>query len=314
MEDLKAVKPARAMDRNAMANDGATLRALVAQLNNPELTGAVVESAPAAPAPSFPNDLPTTTPPQQTPLAQTPSAATVATPQTASPAASTPAPSVAAVPPKVAQRLLMTGKFSANVAKDVGQLVSIASPVIELARALMGNLIWEASEANGGVKETPGATAFLASLKAFGASEYNAAYPLTVARAVFVKMIQSLATTKSLPEGIDWSKFGTGDGFWVDSAVIMAKAIAEDGGRVTVTGITSKEELSYFLALGFSHWHVMAGPQPTSDPLTQALDNSVTEQISKQRNGPKLRCIWASKAPAPSNRLWTVDEFKSRAL
>lgn len=304
MEDLKQTKLSRPLDKQALANDNATLRSLVAQLNNPELTGAEVpiEEKPAAPVPPIKNDLPKT----DLPIPTTPP-----TPTPTPPAAPIAPPPAVTVPPKVGGRLLMTGRAAAvTLAQEIGQQVSIASPVIALAHALLGdtNLIWESSERG---KETPGASAFLASLKAFGAREYSPAYPLTVARAVFVKMIQSLATTGSLPPGINWAQFGRDDGFWTDSAVAMAKSLFEDGQRVTVTGISTNEELNYFRSIGFSHWHVMSGPQTVSDPLTQALDNSVTEQISKQRNGPKLRCIWASKMPSPSHRLWTVDEFKS---
>lgn len=291
-------KPARPLDKSNMSNDAATLRALTGMLNNPAITGAVVPKEEKYDGPASENG-------QTLAVAQTPS-------ETAPPgallAAQTETPPASAIQPlpKVSLRLLMTGRNVGNVIQAIGaQEFSLDGPVLGLAKAFFGP---EAAT-------LPGGEAFLATLRAWGAGVVSTAYPLTPARAVFKTMIHSLAAPANqtlLPKGIDWTKFGKDEGFWIDAVIRGAKAFSDANptARIVFTGITGMTEFRYFQTLGASHWHVMARPGiGAAGQLSSNLDNDVTKQVSVKRQGPRLRCVWNDTTPPISDRIWRLSDF-----
>lgn len=318
-------KPLRPLDKAAMSNDSATLRALTGMLNNPEITGAVVpkeerydgpggkngETIPPIPLP--PSSDPATVSPPVAPVAALPfpsaqnpgprpDASTVLHAQTSP----TPAKALA-----VGAKLLLTGRGVSDIAKAIGASeYNIMAPVLELAKKF-----FPAIYSLGSSSTAPGSENFLATLKAWGSGEVTTNYPLTPARAVFVQMIRSFASMKNvLPAGVAWEKFGDDEGFWIDSCVRAALADF-DAPRVVVTGVTSKHEFEYVRTQGFQHWHSTARPGVGGhvDALSGSLDNDVTKVVSMQRNGPKLRCVWKDTTPPLSNRLWSMAEFANAA-
>jgi hypothetical protein len=300
-------KPLRPLDKSAMSNDNATLRALVAQLNDPRVTGAEVPKDEKYDAPSGAGGATIIAP--ATPVEQDKPAPVVATPAPAG---------VQAPAPRISMRLFFTGRGVSDIVRAIGAIeYNIAKPVTDLASKLFPAIVF-ADDSNLTKAFAPGVESFLLTLKAWGSGEVSPAFPITPARAIFIKMIHSMyGAPGALPLGIDWAKFGTDEGFWIDSCINAAKAQVDSdpGVRVVVTGLTSEHEFKYIQAQGFSHWHSMARPGigGVVDSLSNALDNSVTRQISTARNGTKLHCIWKDTTAPTSSRLWSLADFTSAA-
>src|SRR6267142_4371190 len=306
----------RPLDKSALSNDSATLRALTGMLNNPAITGAVVpkdEQQTVLPpggiaAPEFspiPGPAAATPFPAQSPQSPSPGPAAVTQSLEATKALSTPAQQSV----KVGSRLLFTGRGLRDTVKSIGAIeYNIAAPVLRLAQKFFNASVFLENDA---FHANPGATSFLATVKAWGSGEISAAFPITPARAIFVQMIRSLAgISEALPAGPNWKRFGSDEGFWIDACVNVAK---NDGGgsRVVITGISNKFEYDYIRAQEFSHWHIMARPGigGNVDALSGSFDNDITKQVSVTRNGPKLRCIWKDTTPPISGRLWALADF-----
>lgn len=306
-------KPIRPLDKSALSNDNATLRALTGMLNNPLITGAEVPKggveekydAPSGkdgatlPIPSSPlNDFPLP--------AETQPAAIVIT--------TAPVAPVPPIPSKIGLRLCFTGRGLSDICTAIGATeFNISGPVFSLALKFFPGQIQHTDGTY-----APGAESFVATLKAWGSGEISAAYPITPARAIFIQMIKSLAGIKnSLPSAVDWNKFGGDEGFWIDSCVNAAKSYAEEFpyARIVVTGLSTKHEFEYVRTQGFTHWHAMARPGVGGnvDALCSFLDNDVTKQISNQRNGARLRCIWKDTVAPTSQRLWSMSDFAAAA-
>jgi hypothetical protein len=308
-----ALKPnlTRPLDKSALSNDSATLRALTGMLNNPAITGAVVPKGETTALPT--NALPPGSTPEH-PDVPLPGAATpFPSAQTAGITLPPPqAPATTFAQTKVGPRLLFTGRGLSDTVRAIGAIeYNISAPVLRLAQKFFNDSIFVEDE---GIKANPGAVSFLATIRAWGSGELSAAFPITPARAIFVQMIRSLAAIPdALPAGPNWKRFGADEGFWIDACVTAAKA--SGGSRAVITGISNKYEFDYIRAQGFSHWHIMARPGigGNVDALSGSFDNDVTKQVSVSRNGAKLRCIWKDTTPPISGRLWGVNEFVSAA-
>lgn len=292
------------LDKNVLQNDAAVLRNLVGFLNNPSITGAEVvppsavtegpkgETIIADAMPDHPtNDLPrpTTATPAPLPVAATP---------------------IELPPSQIGLRLFFTGRESSKVVETIGATeFSISGDVMRLAQFFFGNAVFSDAPIN----QNPGTQNFLETIKAWGSGEISATYPITPARATFVTMIRSMSEV--LPAGITWARFGKDEGFWIDAAVNAARAFSEanPSARVVVTGVASMSEFKYFQALGFRHWHCMVAaiPGAIENKLLTGLNNSVTKQISESRSGNRLHCIWIGPAMPSTNRIWTLQAFKS---
>jgi hypothetical protein len=298
------VKPARPLDRSALANDEAALRSLVGMLNNPAITGAEVPK-PGAASPAV-----TEGPGGETLVTESLPASDPITRPAAVPVAAVAVPPAA---PAIGLRLFFTGSLASRCAREIGAAeFSVALPVVKLASFFFGESLFPA---DGTVKGILGADNFIATIKAWGSGEISNNFPITPARAIFITLIKSLARgkTKVLPEGPDWLKFGTGEGFWIDSCVNMAAEFHNNNPyrRIAITGVTTQIELNYFKALGLTHWHVMSAPGTglAGDNISVLLDNSCTKTVSNQKTGPKLRAVWCGAGAPISNRIWTMAEF-----
>jgi hypothetical protein len=322
MNELTETKLTRPLDKAALGNDAAMLRNLTGMLNDPRITGAEVPGAEKRkPFPSA-NDGGPTIPPEVIPAQDDLTSGAAGDisqplpPPVLSPASrvqpvatATPAPASA----KLGLKLFFTGRNVDQVLNSIPCAeFGILKPVARLAEIFFPGI----SFGDTALVNTPGAAGFIASLRAWGAGEVSEAYPITDVRACFVTMMRSLAPTGFLPKGIDWSRFGAHDGFWIDVAVIAAQEFqkANPNARFAITGVTTQVELMYFRTLGLAHWHVMARPGVgISNPIALALDNDVTAQISRERTGKKLRCIWNDSTPPASPRLWSAAEFRNAA-
>jgi len=204
-----ALKPnlTRPLDKAAMSNDSATLRALTGMLNNPALTGAVVPKGEttalpttALPPGSIPDHSDVSPPSNIGGAAPFPSAQTANPPGSAlPPAREVPAKETPAAAVKVGLRLLFTGRGLSDTAHAIGAVeYNISAPVFKLAQKFFNESVF--SDVNS--ISAPGSVSFLATIKAWGAGEISAAFPVTPARAIFVQMIRSLAgMADALPAG-----------------------------------------------------------------------------------------------------------------
>lgn len=202
------------------------------------------------------------------------------------------------------------------------KVFSFAEPLYRMQLAFFGN----------SNKTLPGARAFLQAAGQIGRGEISAAYPLSIERASFISLVQQWASRGSGDDsGVDWSLFGTYPDIWLDALLRRVETYlkANPGSRVAATNVRFQNEYTKLTSAGFVPFHVMCSPatwaerlktagitpespalKDVSEQLAAGLDQSVTKQLSAQRQGAKLRCIWSDdKVACPSPRLLTVPDF-----
>jgi hypothetical protein len=140
---------------------------------------------------------------------------------------------------------------------------------------------------------------------AWGRGIISDSYPVSPARLLFIEFAGSM-----FGRG-----FGDSPDFW--AKVLVSKIT--DNRPVVVTSVTSSEEFQYLTAAGFEHYHVVCSSSTLvnrpkrqnapGDAMAAHLDKQVTQKISQQREGAKIKCIWCDPGNRPSNRLYTVQEF-----
>lgn len=287
--------------------DAAGLSSLIGFLNDPRVTGAVVPKGENPGAVAI-TETPTVKP----------------TPPPVSPPATAPVQSPAPVAniTKVAfTGRLMSGKD--RCAEQGGlKVFSFAEPLYRMQFAFFGN-------AN---KTLPGARAFLQAAGQIGRGEISATYPLSLERACFISLVQQWAARVTNDDsGVDWSLFGTYSDIWLDALLRRVEVYlkANPGSRVAATNVRFQNEYTKLTSAGFVPFHVMCSPatwaerlkaagmtpespalKDVSEQLAAGLDQSVTKQLSAQRQGAKLRCVWSDgKVACPSSRLLTVSDF-----
>lgn len=293
-ELLTPSKPARPIDKAALANDAATLNGLVGMLNNPALTGAVVEK----PVP-LPEDFETSVP--AAPLIEEPVEQT----QTES-----------------TKRLFFTGSLKSgkdHAAALAGcKIYGFADPVYQVASHLFET---EITSLTG--KDIPGVRSALQIIGQWGRGMVSERYPLTLERARFAHWVRrDGAKLFGSRFQVNWSQFGKTESLWVD-ALIQRVADEPAEARIGVTNCRFMNEFKSLQAAGYTHWHIMCSPKTlnarldgktavlkdTSEQFALRLNQNVIEQISKQRNGKRLHCVWSDTEPSPSPRLHSVESF-----
>lgn len=291
--------------------DAAGLSSLIGFLNDPRVTGAVVPKGE-----------------QQFTGAEVARPAAVAA--TLKP---TPEPVLTQQPPAVPQtpapvslnKICFTGRLMSGkdfVSEQAGlKVFSMASPLYELQKFFFGS----------DDKTLPGARAFLQQAGQIGRGEISAAYPLSIERANFIWLVRSIS--KELPDDlqVSWKLFGNSPDLWIDAMLNRVNTYLESNptGKVAITNVRFQNEYTNLTAAGFVPFHVMCSPatwaerlknagmtpespaiKDLSESMAIALNQSVTKQLSAQRQGAKLRCIWSDdKVACPSPRLLTVSEF-----
>jgi hypothetical protein len=130
---------------------------------------------------------------------------------------------------------------------------------------------------------------------------------------------------------VDWENFGKNPGLWVESLIGRVEKFLLDNlnQRVVVSGIRSEYEFKQLGAAGYGHYHIMCSPGTwqqrlkarnltdkspavldVSERLAQALDNNVIKQISAQKSGNRLHCVWNDTVAAPSERFYSVATLR----
>jgi hypothetical protein len=110
-------------------------------------------------------------------------------------------------------------------------------------------------------------------------------------------------------------------GFWATRLLAEIEEYRAGMPRpVIVIGISELADFTLFRNdAKFTHFHVMVSNatlgkrlpqgQPSQDLVSSALDNDVIRQISQNKAGSKLRCVWNDETPPPTNRFWSAAEF-----
>jgi hypothetical protein len=302
---LKSLRPPGAISPEAGA-----LNTLLATLNNPNITGAVV--------PEGDGDGATVAPPDPAVVASRPQAAV---PRPPAPRAIT------------ASKFAFTGRLKAGkdyVAAAIGaKIFGFADPLY----ALQDHFFGTSAVTNPKHKDIAGARQFLQTIGQWGWGAVNDKYPLAPARAVFTTMIRTMGESGVFPAElkVDWANFGKVQTLWVDAALARIDAFLEQHpeSRIAIVNARFVHEFEPLKTAGFEHYHVMcssktwtariakAGLKPDSaavkdisEQLGHALDQDAIKKISAQKNGPMLKVIWNDElVPSPSPRFYTLASF-----
>lgn len=314
---LKELQNAKKFLPPNKAKDAAGLSSLIGFLNDNRITGAVVpkgEVVNASPVESVVAEVVRPAPAAAT-LDPTPKQVStqqpIAAPKTPAPAANL-------------TRIFLSGRFKTG--KDFActqagfKILNAADPLYFLARYFFGD------------RPKDQVRTFLQTVGQIGRGTTSAEYSLTIERACFIEAVRKASKNwnkeVAVTLRVDWSSYGKNENIWLDSLVARAKS-EPAGAKIAISGVRFQNEFSRLSAEGFVHFHCMASAASWSERLKKAgltpespackdiseqlaasLDQSVTKQLSAQRQGPKLRCIWSDeRVPAPSARLLTIAEF-----
>lgn len=312
---LRGTALKRAPELLSVGQETAALDRLCRFLNNPAVSGAESEQSSSTLNPSSGTQMPTDPALQLQPV--------IVHSEAAAPAL---------IPTGLSfTKLFFTGRLGVGkdyVASKIGaEIHGFSEPLYALASHFFGIPV----DANTN-KDLPGIREFLQRAGMWGRRHISKDYPLTTERAAFSAMIREHGARHCFKQelGVDWGSYGTDANLWLNAALVRI-AISE-APRVAITNVRFDNEFKSLSENGFVNWHVMANPkelearqlkrgiQPgsavlkdTSEALADKLDRQVIATVSKQRVGPKLRVIWNSDVPAPSNRLWTLQEFITAA-
>jgi hypothetical protein len=325
-KDLLKATLKRPMDKAAMANDKATLGALLGLLNNPAVTGAQVPPEEREQLKSVRAESAAFEDSSDALLASVTSPPEESVP--AAPAA-TREPGVS--PSRIGAKLFFTGRVASGkdyCATQVGaHVMGFADPLYALVNACFGLQV----SATAG-KEIPGVREVLQIFGQWGRGAISGKYPVTPARALFCHHVRR-ELGPMLPEelNVNWAVFGTDPDIWLDSAIRRADAwsAANPGQRIALTNVRFENEYKRLVAAGWTGYHVMCGAntwsarlksqgldtaspalKDTSEELAIHLDKDTIRKVhSPNPGGGMLRVIWNDTAPPPSKRLYTVGQW-----
>jgi hypothetical protein len=191
--------------------------------------------------------------------------------------------------------------------------VSIAEPLYRLAAHYMGT----------SDKKIPEVRAFMQALGAWGRGESG---PDAVAGKTREEISSEVRTRGSEITGlasVDWSKFGTRKEFWLSSAASVAKKMADEGKKVSITNARFPEELEELKKQGFLHVHVVCSEAArlsrAGRPYNPLIDEDTTEKMAIGFNeklaasGPASLSpsvvVWSDEGPRPHQAMLTVQSF-----
>lgn len=304
MTELQDTKLARPMDPNMMGGEVAALKSILDLTANPDLELLPGQKARTSADQPIEHHV--------DPIPYQPQAA--------------PAPAPAMKRP-VGRCLLFSG--SLGVGKDFvaaaagAKIFGFSDPMYQVASYLTGVEVTSTQN-----KDLPGMRDLLQKIGQWGKNDVNEKYPYTPARAVFCYIVRSLGLRGAFDANVDWEAFGLDPSLWIKACEKRITAFQE-GGRVAITNARFKNELEHFRALPeWDHWHVMCSPetwkdrlakkkltpqskelQDVSEQLALALNRDVAKKLAARASNNMLRVIWNDTRPAPSPRLYTLQQF-----
>lgn len=282
---------------SARNTEAASLKALIDELNNPEIEGTEIPVEAVKP-PLRKSVVPT-------------------------------APAIPANAAPLPQRLFFTGRLAVGkdfVADQIGGTkVGFADPLYAVVSELFNITVTGTSN-----KDLPGMRKMLQLIGQWGRNVVSPEYPYTGERALLCESIRALGRAGKLPGYVNWESFGQDNNLWVDGLIRRVSQMQPEE-RIINTNVRFEFEFKALAAEQFEHFHIMCDPatmtarlaakglkfgapelRDISEQLAISLDADVTKQISQHRAGKKLRVIWNSSAPAPSPRFYSVAEFLAR--
>jgi len=290
-----------------MGNDTATLRALCGELNNPILTGAVVEPDSSPPS----KDTAAALDQSFTQAAEAQAAIMAAT--GASPVErravvqtipTAPKPYDAGAPFKMSRpsRLFFTGAPRSGKSWLAAQLGARTMELDDPIRAMTASAFGDCKNDDYVV--------FANQVFAWGEGIVSSKFPLTAPRMHFVEYMR---------ETPNLERFGTAD-FWVTRLIARVTAFQKDfpGEMVVVTDVGSVSQYRALREAGFLAFHVQCnnvtrsgrGGNAVVPSLVTGIEQDITKKISQQPRGPKLWCVWNDPHyAAPSSRFISIEEF-----
>jgi hypothetical protein len=314
------------MDKMALGNDVAAINNLVGFLNSPLNAGELAPgeiSVAEAMANTLPDANEQASQAAANPRARQPVSKIAALPE--------PEPTLEEAPGFNMARAFYTGRLCVGkdyVAKLTGaKIEGFAEPLYALAEYFFGVKV--TADKN---KDLPGMRAFLQTVGQWGRGAVSKEYPFSAARAAFIGAVRSAGANDEFSPnlGVNWADYGCTENLWLNAALVRIAVAKHE--RVAITNVRFSNEHKELMAQGFVNWHVMTSPKEwqerlekrglkvdapvlkdTSEQLAAHLDRQVIDEISRSKNGRKLRVIWNSATPCPSARLWTVSQFLAAA-
>jgi hypothetical protein len=302
--------PQRPLNPDNLGNDALILRQLVNQLNDPRLDPRTDPSKPIVPLISAeakaeidevlsgaaPREI-VPAPPMNFPVPNTSLAAPLAQAESVKPPAPVPPPAETLDP----TRILLTGRHGTDAPKLAfatgAKVFGLAESVFAFAQ------VWADSV------DIHGFPAVAERLHAWGDGSITDKNPMSLER------VWITHTARQIDAG-----FGR-PGFWAKRLLAEIEEYRAGMPRpVIVIGISELADFTLFRNdAKFTHFHVMVSNatlakrlpsgQPSQDLVSTALDNDVIRQISQNKAGSKLRCVWNDETPPPTNRFWSAAEF-----
>lgn len=191
--------------------------------------------------------------------------------------------------------------------------VSIAEPLYRLASHYMGT----------SDKKIPEVRAFMQALGSWGRGEAGPNSAAGRTREEISAEVRTRGAEITGLSSVEWEKFGTKKEFWLASAASVARKMAADGEKVSITNARFPEELEELKRQGFMHVHVVCSEAArlsragrSYNPLidedtTEKMAIGFNEKISE--SGPAALSpsvvVWSDDAPRPHRDMLTVQSF-----
>lgn len=313
MIELTDTKLKRPMDPAQRGTEVAALKALIADLNNPKLTGAEPPDAPSKPQVALPGQeildrRGATLMPVDPVITGLPRASAPVVPAPA-PAAPAPPPSAApapAVAPVDYSRLILTGRSGCGKTYLVAELKRHVQDGGAIVARELYETILDGVRTMCPLSDTE-VEPLLPLLRAWADGEISANYPMTPARILFLAAMRARTGLQD---------FGTPDFTMTRFMEVTSKV--GDIGRIiqVVTRVENEKDLIRLRQAGWIHFHVMCTESALKARSVRAnADNRVAIALDRdatmRSNSPdtiQVRCVWNDVAPVPHN-LYSVDRF-----
>jgi hypothetical protein len=282
--------PKRAMDRNLMGNDAATLRALCGTLNNPNITGAVVPPEEKITQITAPMPTPMLmTRPASSPLAAAVRQQLTQAAQVLEASAPVSAATEPLTPHQKREERAAAQKQSFVIAKALDKAIEankaeakpqpatshqptkrlfftghpgsgkqwLAAQIKARIFGFADPIFSLATSAFGQIEDHSILTGFVREVTAWGEGIVTPDFPFTAARAMFCDKVHDAGTEGDKLMGISVAGFGT-PGFWTASLLARVDQYAKDNppATVAVTDIQTPEQYKTLRNAGFRAYHV----------------------------------------------------------
>jgi hypothetical protein len=236
------------------------------------------------------------------------------------------------------RKYALTGKL--RTGKDYiseqckGTILGFADPMYQIGQALFGIGVEGKDDPKKNLRP------FYMKLGEWAKGRVDENHPITMERASFTMLMRALGS-EICDMPVDWASFGKNENIWLECLLGRSFILSGEAGHhdpdepffpecdIFVTNVRYKFELEELRKNDFEHFHNMCS-EPTyierlrqvgialgdqrlkhvSEMLAGELDRQVYHILRLHPSGPKLQVIWNDVRPCPSDRLFTIDEFK----